>query len=328
MSSQQRCWTIWSKRGVLACVLWPLSLVFSLLVRMRRQLYERQLLPSHSFPVPLWVVGNMTVGGTGKTALVIYLVEWLQQKGLRPGIVSRGYGGAVSKKPRWVGSDATPLEVGDEAALIVQRTSAPMVVSSDRVAAVQYLLDCADCDVVLSDDGLQHYRMQRDIEMVVVDSKRRFGNEWCLPAGPLREPLDRLRTVNVLIDHVQQPEDAPYWIMRSPTELYLLAKPACCESLAEWRNKTVCVATAIGDPQRLVRDLMAQGLVVQQCFDFPDHHQFQPSDWRQLPVGLPIITTEKDAIKWARLMPARDMWVLREKLTISTALASFFGTLC
>jgi tetraacyldisaccharide 4'-kinase len=185
----------------LSFLLWPFSWLFRGLLTLRQWLYRLRIFPVVHFRVPVIVVGNITVGGTGKTPLVIRLVKELQQKGFYPGVVSRGYGVKAIRRPRWVKKTSDVGQVGDEPLLIAQHTDCPVVVCTDRVAAVRHLLNTHYCNVVVSDDGLQHYHMGRDIEIAVVDDERRFGNERFLPAGPLRESISRLLTVDCIVWH-------------------------------------------------------------------------------------------------------------------------------
>lgn len=179
----------------------PLSGIYRTIISLRQFLYRANFKKITKFSVPVIVVGNLTVGGTGKTPLVIWLAKLLQEQGYQPGIVSRGYGGRASQYPQWVNAQSDPTVVGDEAALIAQKTNCPMVVDPKRVRAIKTLLDKTNCNIVISDDGLQHYAMARDIEIVVIDGERGFGNEYCLPAGSLREPLSRLQKVDFIISN-------------------------------------------------------------------------------------------------------------------------------
>ena len=163
---------------------------------MQRAAYAFGMLRVTRFNVPVVVVGNVTVGGTGKTPLVIWLANRLRQEGYSPGIVARGYRGAARHWPQQVRPDSDPFAVGDEAVVLARRCRCPVSVGPDRVAAVDALLQYHDCDVIISDDGLQHYALGRDVEIVVVDGVRRFGNGYCLPAGPLREPAKRVRSAD------------------------------------------------------------------------------------------------------------------------------------
>ncbi|MCC9002187.1 MAG: tetraacyldisaccharide 4'-kinase, partial [Candidatus Competibacter sp.] len=187
--------------NLVAVLLWPLSLLFGLVARIRRFLYRNNVLKSVGLSVPVIVVGNISVGGTGKTPLVAQLVELLRDAGYKPGVVGRGYGGQSTQWPRSVMADSDPVQVGDEPVLLARRCRCPVVVGPDRVVAAQLLYETYDCNVIISDDGLQHYRLRRDIEIAVVDGFRRFGNAACLPAGPLREPPSRLREVDFVVSN-------------------------------------------------------------------------------------------------------------------------------
>ena len=180
-------------------LLLPFEWLFRLLVLLRRLAFRLGLKPSYALPVPVIVVGNISVGGTGKTPLVVWLVSLLRKAGYHPGIVSRGYGGKAERWPQQVRPDSDPQTVGDEPVMLAQRCACPIVAAPDRVAAAKLLLKHTKCDLIITDDGLQHYRLKRDIEIVVVDGERRFGNGHCLPAGPLREPQSRLAEVDFVI---------------------------------------------------------------------------------------------------------------------------------
>ena len=182
----QKSW--YSKNGLTTALL-PLSWGFCIVVELRRLLYRLKVLKTTQLRVPVIVVGNITVGGTGKTPLVIELVNILKEKGYRPAVISRGYGGKAKTWPQQVRADGDPTMVGDEAILIARRTHCPMAVGPDRVASAEALLKYTDCNIIISDDGLQHYALGRDIEIAVIDGVRRYGNENCLPAGPLRERI-------------------------------------------------------------------------------------------------------------------------------------------
>jgi len=198
----------WYKPCSWALALLPLSYLFRG-VAAGRKAYLQSRYQAKPFAVPVVVVGNIAVGGTGKTPLIIRLVHSLQAEGIRPGIVSRGYGGQPSKLPRKVAADSSAQEFGDEPVLIAREANCPVVVDSDRVAAVQYLIDEFDVDVVLSDDGLQHYRMHRDLEIAVLDARRGLGNGQCLPAGPLREAPGRLDDVDFIVLNGAAESDSP-----------------------------------------------------------------------------------------------------------------------
>lgn len=263
---------------------------------------------------PILVVGNIIVGGAGKTPLVVRLARVLQEAGLRPGIVSRGYGGkrlAAHGRVVRVTPDSDPAEVGDEALLIARRTRLPVAVGADRCAAARELL-AGDADVVVADDGLQHHRLPRTLEICVVDAARGFGNGRLLPAGPLREPVSRLRSV----DHVVVNTDDPLAELPVPGAVPMQLVPGLLRSLDDgqsWRISQFagCRANAvagIGHPERFFGALEQAGLKVNR-HAFPDHHAYRPADFATMEPGLPVIMTEKDAVK-CRGMRLDNAWYL------------------
>lgn len=243
-------------------------------------------------PVPVLVVGNLTVGGSGKTPVVIALAEALGALGWRPGVVSRGYGGR-GRGCREVPADGDPALFGDEPVLIARRTGVPVVVGRDRVAAARDLLARHPVDLVLADDGLQHHRLARDVEVCVVDGRRRFGNGRLLPAGPLREPPARLAGVDlVLANGPAQPGETAFSLV--PGEPWRLADGQR-RPLAGFVDTAVHAVAGIGDPARFFETLRGQGLRVIE-HPFPDHHRHRPEDLA-FGDGLPVLMTEKDAVK-------------------------------
>jgi tetraacyldisaccharide 4'-kinase len=252
------------------------------------------------------VVGNLTVGGAGKTPLVIWLCEHLQRAGHRPGVVSRGYGGRPPRLPLSVTAATAPSEAGDEPVLIAARTGCPVVVDPDRPRAARALLAANDVDVIVADDGLQHYALARNLEIVVVDGRRRFGNGFCLPAGPLREPLSRLVTVDLVV--VNGAGGAGEFALRLVGDrLANLADVAHTEPLTAWRGRRVHAVAGIGDPARFFTALTTAGLEVVE-HPFPDHHAYRPDDL-DFGDGLPVLMTEKDAVKCRTFAAARH-WYL------------------
>jgi len=290
----------WYSRNPVATALWPLGLLFSGLVVLRRQLYSWGLLKPQRVGVPVIVVGNLTVGGTGKTPLVIHLVELLRNAGYRPGIISRGYGGNSPTWPRFVTPDSNPEEVGDEPVLLAQRCRCPILVDPDRVAATRALLSQHDCDVIVADDGLQHYRLARDIEIAVLDGQRRFGNGACLPAGPLREPPSRLRGVDFVISNGAA-QVGEYLMTLTGERAVNLKDPNVTCHLSHFRHELVRAVAGIGHPQRFFDDLRRHSLRIVETA-FPDHHPYTPTEL-DFKDALPILMTEKDAVKcrnWAK----------------------------
>ena len=190
----------WYSQNLLAWLLLPLSWLFRVVSVIRHWCYANSFFSVVTLPVPVIVIGNIAVGGTGKTPLLIALCDLLKARGYTPGVISRGYGSQL-KGEMLVTEDSDPVAVGDEPVLIARRTFCPVAVGKNRVAAAQLLLSHAECDIILSDDGLQHYRLQRDIEIAVIDAQRMHGNGFYLPAGPLREPVSRLESVDFVVTH-------------------------------------------------------------------------------------------------------------------------------
>lgn len=272
----------------------PLSWFYNLITSLRRFFYCCGLKKVSRFPVPVIVVGNITVGGTGKTPLVGWLVGWLRSQGFKPGIVSRGYGGQATTWPQKVTDSSDPRYVGDEAVILARHTHCPMVVGPNRVAAVKKLLDNYDCNIVISDDGLQHYALGRDIEIAVIDGARRFGNGLCLPAGPLRESIRRLKSVDFVVANGKG-NNNEYTMSLYCGDIYNIKNPEQFFDLELLNNKTVHALAGIGHPQRFFQQLEAIGFKV-ISHEFPDHYCYKPSD---LDFGddLPVIMTAKDAVK-------------------------------
>lgn len=288
-----------------AILLLPFSAIFSFVVAVRRWCYQRGLFKSFHFQVPVIVVGNITVGGTGKTPFVISLVKFLQDQGYRPGIVSRGVGGSESTKARFVKATDAADDVGDEALLLTQKTQCPMVVCKDRVAAVRTLLNKTHCNIVISDDGLQHYRLQRSLEIVMVDHERQFGNQYLLPAGPLREPISRIKQADFVVVNGGSLQD-PYTLTLQPDEFVSIVTQAKIP-LHGFANKKIHAVSGIGHPQRFFKTLQQLGMDLITHI-FPDHHLYQKHELH-FSEKLPIVMTEKDAVKCAAFAND-DYWYL------------------
>ncbi|MGZ5011120.1 MAG: tetraacyldisaccharide 4'-kinase [Methylobacter sp.] len=285
---------IWYKDPFIGVWLMPLGFVFSDFVKFRKFLYRIGVLKKHTLPVPVIVIGNITVGGTGKTPLIIWLAELLKSEGFKPGMISRGYGGQAEVWPQWVDVHSTAEQVGDEALLIAKQTSCPMAVSPIRADAAKLLLEKSDCNVILSDDGLQHYALNRDIEIAVIDGERRFGNGYCLPAGPLREPIERLQSVNFVVVNGEKYEDNEFSMQITGNTAVNLANGAQ-KPLQEF-SATSCHALAgIGNPDRFFKLLESAGLRC-KTHSFPDHYKFRQNDIL-FPGSEAVLMTEKDAVK-------------------------------
>jgi len=245
-------------------------------------------------PVPVVVVGNLSVGGTGKTPLTIWLVEFLRAAGYKPGVVSRGYGGRRQNQPLAVFADSDPLEAGDEPVLIARRTGCPVYVFPRRFEAGQALLAACACDILIADDGLQHYALARDVEIAVIDGQRRFGNGFCLPAGPLREPPERLGEVDLIVCRgAAVPGEYPLSLACGAA--VNLSDGALQRPLADFGGMKLRAVAGIGHPQRFFDDLHAAGLDF-EARAFADHHRFSAEDLG-LGDGVDVLMTEKDAVK-------------------------------
>ena len=289
------------------CLL-PFSILFQYIVGLRRLLYRKKFYKSYNFPqLPVIIIGNISVGGSGKTPLIIALYFLLKNQGYRPGIISRGYGGSYHHL-EWVMSDSDPLVVGDEPLLIATRTGAPVVVAKKRYQAVEALLKDTHCNIVLSDDGLQHYALERNIEIAVVDGRRGFGNHLSLPAGPLREPVSRLKLVDFIIQNGGEPGVYSGSVMNLlAINLINLKNPAQSLNLNCLNNAIVHAVAGIGNPARFFDYLRGLGARVIP-HSFSDHYNYSAKDLVFHDDNL-IIMTEKDAVK-CRCFATDDMWFL------------------
>jgi len=308
----------------LATLLLPLSLLFGAAVALRRAFYRYRVLRSVRFPVPVVVIGNITVGGSGKTPLVAALAQALAQRGFHPGIVSRGYGrDAEDGAPTPVGPDDDPDRVGDEP-LLLARAGYPVVVARDRVAAGRALLARHPaCDVILSDDGLQHYRLARRVEIAVVDAARALGNGWLLPAGPLREPASRLDEVDAVAVLTAKagavtPELSGAFTMTLVGDRFVrVDDPLTTAPASAFAGEGVHALAGIGHPARFFAQLAAMGIAATP-HPFPDHHRFVPADL-SIADAQAILMTEKDALKCEAFADAR-CWYLPVRARIDEAL--------
>ena len=281
----------WYGRFPWLIIFLPLEWLFCYLAGRRRLDFQQGKKPVWHAPVPLIVVGNISVGGAGKTPLVVRIVELLQQSGYKPGVVSRGYGGQADNYPCQVAIDSDPNQTGDEPLLIVQRCGCPLVVDPDRARGCQHLLDNYHVDIIVSDDGLQHYRLHRDIEIAVVDGQRGLGNTHRLPVGPLREPPERLQEVDFVITN------GDGWHCPGSHRMSLRVAPLQMLSgeRVELPLGKINAVAGIGNPQRFYRTLASLGYeVIPQ--PFADHHCFKAEDL-VFENNFPVIMTEKDAVK-------------------------------
>lgn len=298
---------VWYQGHWLSDVLAPLGWLYCALASLRRWAYRRGLLASFSATVPVFVVGNLTVGGTGKTPLVLWIADFLARKGYRPGIALRGYGAEGRGRPRHVTANADARVVGDEAVLLARRSGCPVVAGRDRVAAARRLADHCGCDVVVTDDGLQHYRLRRQLEILVSDGQRGLGNGRCLPAGPLREPRRRLDAADVVVINGAGEESDGCRMRLEPGAAVNLHDPTVQCPLDRFIGEPVTAIAGIGHPRRFFTMLEDHGLFV-TAIPYPDHHRFRASDIARWPSGT-VLMTEKDAVKCQPLASAAHWFV-------------------
>lgn len=296
---------LWYGEHPASILLAPLGWIYCLSMQLRRTGYRVGLIPTRRITVPVIIIGNITVGGTGKTPLVIWLAQYLQNQGFRPGIVSRGYGGAATHWPQQVRSDSDPHMVGDEPVVMALRTGCPVAASPDRYIAAEGLLQHNHCDILICDDGLQHQSLDRDMEIAVVDGVRRFGNGRCLPAGPLREPVSRLRSVDLVVAN-GKPERGEFAMEIVPGSLHAV-RGGSERQLSTLAGQTVHAVAGIGNPVRFFELLKSFDIRVIE-HPFPDHHPFVEEDIH-FNNDLPVIMTEKDAVK-CRMFATDRHWYL------------------
>ena len=320
----------WERVTPVSAALSPLSVLFGAAAATRRAAYRNGLLAAVRLPVPVVVAGNITAGGTGKTPLALWLAAGLRAKGYRPGIVSRGYGGR-SGEPQRVLPDSDPLACGDEAVLIARRSGCAVWTAADRVAAGRSLLAAAQpaCDVLISDDGLQHYALARDVEICVVDAARGFGNGWLLPAGPLRERPSRAATVDAVVLNVGHetarhasleaiPAGVPQFMMRLVGSTFRnVLDPRRQVGADHFHGKRVHAVAGIGHPARFFAQLRVLGVEF-TSHSFPDHHPYSASDL-EFPAADAVLMTEKDAVK-CRRFARESYWELAVDAVLDDAL--------
>ena len=298
---------IWSGESPVWRLLLPLSWLYGLVSGLIRLSYRLGLKKAWRAPVPVAVVGNLTAGGNGKTPVVIWLVEQLQQRGIRVGVVSRGYGGKAASYPLLLSNDTSTAEAGDEPVLIFQRTGAPVAVSPERREAVQALLHAHDLQLIITDDGLQHYKLARDKEIVVIDGERRFGNGWWLPAGPMRERASRLRSVDAIIVNggVAQAGEIP---MQLRPGLAVNLRSGERRDVASFEN--VVAMAGIGHPPRFFATLESCGVLPVKTVALADHQALTQTGVSALVnPQQTLLMTEKDAVK-CRGFAEANWWYL------------------
>ena len=315
MSIAQLIQDAWNNQAKWLIVLRPLSWIYRAGFLLNKKLYQMGIKSSYQAPVPVMVIGNITVGGSGKTPLLIQLVNYLHSQNVRVGVISRGYGGK-GPFPAYVDLESVPDIVGDEPCLIVQSTGVPMVVGSNRQRSIEYLLSKHELDLIISDDGLQHLALERQIEWIVLDQNRGLGNQKLLPEGYLREPPSRLNTGTV-IEHAAEPGSALNMHLEVATPYLLNAVEGTPFNPAD----NFYAVVGIGFPQRFYKTLDSMGIHQFQGHEFPDHYDYEITDL-QFEDGNPIITTEKDAVKLLPLLKQnpdfkREIWVVPVEAVLS-----------
>ncbi|MCH1931651.1 tetraacyldisaccharide 4'-kinase [Shewanella sp. A25] len=296
---------IWYQGHPLRWLLLPFSLLFALITTFRRSLFRLGIKSQTQLSVPVIIVGNITVGGSGKTPTVIYLIELLRHHGFNPGVISRGYGADI-QGVKIVSPDAMPSEVGDEPAMIVARTGVPMVVGSKRVDTANKLISEFGVDVIISDDGLQHYALGRDIELVVIDGQRQLGNGYLLPAGPLREGAWRLNQADFVVVNGGPATQGQFEMQLAPSGV-LPVKPH--SSLEFDANQDLVAMAGIGNPERFFDALRQQGYQLALTHAFDDHQAYDKTQLSDVTMGRPLLMTEKDAVK-CRDFAQENWWYL------------------
>ena len=277
-------WWVW--------VLYPLSLLLLSISKVRRYFLQKVSSKNNDDRLPIIVVGNISVGGNGKTPFVIWLCEMLIEAGYKPGIISRGYGGKSKNYPLLLNNETEGSEAGDEPVMLFKRLGVPIVVDPKRVNAANYLTKQCDVNIIVTDDGLQHYALPRDIEIAVIDGKRRFGNQKLMPMGPLREPLSRLKEVDFIINNGEQAINETTMLLRAQACKTVDGRGARLPKLV---NVNACAA--IGYPQRFFDSLKFQHYRIKNQVPFADHHAYKSDDFSQFDTNIPLLMTEKDAVK-------------------------------
>jgi tetraacyldisaccharide 4'-kinase len=308
MGWTERLVNAWYQGHPALLLLRPLEWLYRSVVQRKRQRFLAGQSPSYRAPVPVIVVGNITVGGTGKTPLILYLIEHCRARGLRVGVVSRGYGAQPPSVPWRVTAEQSAREAGDEPLLLAQRSGVALMIDPDRARAVQALLSAEPLDLILCDDGLQHYHLARDLELVLIDAVRGLGNGRCLPAGPLREPQARLQSVDAVLFNGASVDSAEgFGFTLQPTALVNVASGERQPLDLFASGQAVHAVAGIGNPQRFFRTLEALNWRP-IAHAFADHATYSPESLEFSP-SLPLLMTEKDAVK-CRAFAQPDWWYL------------------
>ena len=324
MSFADRLQRAWYRGHPMLGLLAPLESLYRRVVVAKRRRFLEGRLDIYSAPVPVIVVGNITVGGTGKTPLILWLIDHCRSRGLKVGVVSRGYGAQPPSLPWRVTPEQAAAEAGDEPLLIVQRTGVPLMIDPDRSRAVRTLLETESLDLILSDDGLQHYRLARDLELVLIDAARGLGNRRCLPAGPLREPVERLQSVDaVLLNGAAEDAESGYAFGLRPTALVELSSGAAWSLEHFPAGQQLHAVAGIGNPQRFFATLEALHWRPIP-HPFADHAAYSREQLQFSP-SLPVVMTEKDAVKCRAFAPPGWSY-LQVQAEPSPAFVAWFDT--
>ena len=320
--SAERFWTnAWYQKSTWLLLLVPLSWLFRVISRFRRIVLQWRF-QGQSYAMPVVVIGNISLGGSGKTPLIIALAKALSERGYSVGVVSRGYGGASAQYPLVVGPDTLVSQSGDEPLLIAKKLGCPVVVDPNRGRAVEKLVESFSCDLILSDDGLQHYRLHRDVEIAVVDGRRRFGNGYTLPAGPLRESPRRLKEVDFIIQNggFVEPDAPGTYIVQ--LEISGLRRFGSSELIGfdQWVESTnIHAVAAIGHPERFFESLRQMGFKVDS--EPKNDHQTLTARDIGFDDDLPVVITAKDAVKYEGSVPD-NLWVLEVEMALDNEFVS------
>ncbi len=309
------------QHSVLNYAMYPLACCYQLIIWIRKKLYEYGFYKKNRIDRLVIVVGNITLGGTGKTPFVIWLAKTLCANGYHPGIISRGYKSKKNNQPTLVSTNSHITDVGDEALILAKHSLCPLVIARNRVAAAQHLIArVPDCDVIISDDGLQHYALERDIEILLVDGLRKFGNGLCLPAGPLREPISRTASVDIVVSNQvisDQSASDEYCFQLAPLALCSVSEPSTQLPISALKDQSVHAVAGIGHPQQFFSQLRAYtDRLIEHAF--PDHHCFQP-DEIDFPEANFIVMTEKDAVKCTGFAN-QQCWYVSTEVKVSAGL--------
>lgn len=309
---QQWLESVWYGSGKGRWLLMPFSYLYSAINNYQSKIQTRNQV---KLACTVIVVGNITVGGTGKTPLTIHIVKLLQKAGYKPAIITRGYGGKAQIWPQAVNAKSNPDLVGDEAVLMASSTAVPVYAGANRLESIEQLLKTHDCDVIVSDDGMQHYKLPRDIQIAVIDGKRQLGNGYCLPAGPLREKKERLNDCDLVVVNGNNTQDNDHYEMTLSGKTLINLSTLETKPLNVLKGQTAQALTGIGNPQRFYSSLKDAGLNIIEN-SFPDHYAFQKSDLTFDEASL-VIMTEKDAVKCKSLIgEAKQYWCLPVTATL------------